>query len=45
MNLLSAENITKTFTGRKLFSNASFICRKERKSELWELTEPENPLY
>ena len=41
MNLLSAENITKTFTGRKLFSNASFYLQEE----LWELTEPENPLY
>ena len=27
------------------FPMPPFICRKERKSELWELTEPENPLY
>ena len=31
MNLLSAENITKTFTGRKLFSNASFYLQEGEK--------------
>ena len=45
MNLLSAENITKTFTGRKLFSNASFYLQEGEKVGIVELTEPENPLY
>ena len=31
VNLLSAENITKTFTGRKLFSNASFYLQEGEK--------------
>ena len=31
MNLLSAENITKTFTGRKLFSNASLYLQEGEK--------------
>ena len=40
MNLLSVDHITKVFTQRKVFEDT--ICRKGKRWELLELTEPES---
>ena len=41
MNLINIEKITKVFAERKIFDQASFSCRKEKRSGSSALTEPE----
>lgn len=44
MNILTVDNITKSYGVRKIFDGASFSCRKGKRPESLVLTEPENPL-
>lgn len=44
MNILTVDNITKSYGVRKILKEPPFSCRKGKRPESLVLTEPENPL-
>ena len=44
MNILTVDNITKSYGVRKIFDGASFFLQEGEKAGIIVLTEPENPL-
>lgn len=44
MNILTVDNISKSYGVRKIFDGASFSCRKGKRLESLVLTEQENLL-